>query len=341
MAGIGYRDDFTAMGIKDMYKVKFEEDRRKPMETITSKIYDMRNDIKGSGDKETDALGIGDFQKHSAENQQIVYNAPEAGYEKLVNFTMYSDGIAMTYENVQDNVKFKDIMNRYVKSWRVELIREEEELGAELFNSGGDLLGMDALNGTHPGNTDSSGKLCYDSSPVFNLTGNTREAKSGDTFFNSLTSTTITHTNFTSAYNHLVSTNNRDERNKVFDNRPDTVLTQTGTYSMAAWQLLNTIGERQSEPGSSTQEANAYQNKGNSWSGQINHIEWAYLDDTSNPWYLMKAKIETRQFITRQEPSFDFYQVPDTKGYRMDCTKRSGIWLKDWRDMLRVGGTAA
>lgn len=330
--GIGIRDDQVTLYKKEMYKVMF--DSAEAPETQYDKLYKVVKNVTGAGDKQSQLLGAGDLKRHTAENEDIDYNSVTSGWDFLVKYHMFSDGLILTYEAVKDSIKVTNLLKELAGTWKDSVRNEKESLAARPFNQGGNLTGDWVFNGTHIGNTDSSGDLVYDSIPWFNLSGNLRTTKGGGTYYNSISGITLNVTNLQSVWTLMTATNNRTEIDRPSQNRPDTLLTQAGDDEIAAWEIMNTMGERQSKPGSAT-------NTRNYWAGRLSPIAWDYLDDTSSPFYLLKRNTDKLQFHERQVPEIDMHQDPNNKSFKADIIMRMGIFIKDWHNVCRGGGTSS
>jgi len=329
MAGI--RADQVALYTKDMYKA--EREGYKQADTMWDKIFMVKNGVTGAGDKQTQILGAGALTRHTAENQQIVFKSPIQGWEYLVRYWTYSDGIALSKEAVEDTVKLGNLLKELAATWGISNRVEHETLAATVFNRGGDLLGEYVFNGTHTNNTDSSGDMMYDSEPLFNLTGNTRSTKGGGTYFNSVAGIgTPSAANFETIYNRHTTANNRDERDRVVKNPADTVICDPGGDKFLFERILNTPKE-QGLPGSQNNDINPYY-------GIIKNIfDWDYLDDDA--FYVGKAASPAFQFHQRQLPEIRFFRDETNLGYKASFNQRMGILLRDWRVWSRAGGSSA
>jgi microcompartment protein CcmK/EutM len=336
MAG-GVRNDLVSNFKKEMYKLTFAD--RADQKTVYDQIYKVRTDVIGAGDKEDQLLGAGNFVRHTAEYQNIEYNHPTSGWSFLTKYYLYSDGLQLSYEEMEDSIKVKNLIKVFADSWDESLANEMENFAALPFNNGGDLLGHWVFNGTHTGQNDSSGNLMYDGLPLFNESGNLRTSKGGGTYYNSVVGISLSFTNLQTIYTLMTATNNRTELDRVTSNRPDTLLTQSGDDEFTAWALLNTMGESQSKPGGSMNDRNPF--SGGSFVGKLTHIAWDYLDDTGSPFYLGKRQHKSFEFHKRQRPKLEFHQDPTNKSFKADMTFRMGILIKDWRTWHRGGGTAA
>lgn len=327
----GKRENMTSQYMKDMYKAEFESEKEVP--TKYQEIYKVVSGVKGAGDKATQLLGMGRLTRHEVEGQEINFKAPVQGWEFLVKYQTYSEGISLTKEAVEDNVKTGDLLKSLAGTWGKQVRIAKEELAARPFNRGGDLLGDWVFNGTHAGNTDSSGNLAYDSKPLFNLTGNKRTTKGGGTYYNSVASLALSSSSdFQTLYVLHTSANNRDERDEICQNPADTLLTKTGADSFLAKQLLKS----QLFPNSDKNNINPYEDI-------LSHISWDYLDPLAaeNAFFVGKKQHPDFQFHERQLPEIMYFRDQNNGGYKASITLRIGVWIKNFRAWSRGGGTSA
>ena len=331
----GIRADQVAIYKKDMYKAE-----REGMAQVTPKVpevFRILTGIQGAGDKETQLLGAGRLTRHTTEGQDINFKAPVEGWETLVKFHTYSAGISLSKEAVVDTVKLGNLLTDLARTWGKYGTIAKEEMGARVFNKGGDLAGEWVFNGTHTGNTDSSGDLLYDSKPLFNLTGNTRTTKGGGTYYNSVASLTVTPANFETLYNLQTSTNNRDEEDEVVGNPADTILLRPGANKFLAERIIETTGPNRSLPGTQLNDKNPYY-------GIIDRIiAWDYLDSAEAAWFVGKRNHDKFCFCERQQQETDFFRDNNNRGYKASVDMRFGVWMKAgaWRAWTRGGGTSA
>jgi len=324
----GVRADQLALYVKDMYKA--ERETYQEVETGYNRIFKVKNGVKGGGDKYTQILGAGALTRHSLEGQDIQYKSPIQGWEFLVKYHTYSDGISLTKEAVEDTVKLGNLLKELAGTWGKQVRIAKEELAARVFNEGGNLLGDFVFNGTHTGNTDSSGDLLYDSYPMFNLTGNARSTKGGGTYCNSVAGLTLTPANFETVYNLHTSTNNRDERDNVVKNPADTLLCRPGADKFLADRILGT----QAMPGGQLNDTNPYYKL-------VTPMDWDYLEAAEAAFFIGKRQSEDFQFHERQMPQINFFRDNNNNGYKTSIDIRIGILIKNFRVWSRGGGTSA
>ena len=324
----GLRADQLALYMQDMYAAERESYAEMP--TVHDQIFKVENVDKGAGDKITQILGAGDLTRHEVEGQGVNYKSPVQGWEFLTKYWTYSDGLALTKEAVEDTVKLGNLLKELASTWGTSERVQKETLGSTVFNHGGDLTGEWVFNGTHTGNSDSSGDLLYDSAPLFNLTGNTRSTKGGGTYYNSVASLSLTPANFETIYNLATATNNRDERDRVVRNPADTLLVNAGAEYFKAIRITDT----------SRGLPTSQQNDMNPYYKLVDPVAWDYLDDSS-AFYVGKRQSKDFQFRIRQKAEIRFFRDEDSLGYKASINLRMGILIKNWRVWHRGGGSAA
>lgn len=329
MAGI--KADQVAVFKKDMYK--FEKDGMKEVQPKYPEIMKVIPGCTGPGHKITQRLESASFERHTAEGQDIKFRAPKQGWEALVKYWTFSDGLTFSKEAVEDTIKMGSLLKDYAKDWGEEGVLVKEETAARIFNDGGDLLGNWIFNGTYTGETDSSGNLMYDSEPLFNLSGNTRSTKGGGTYYNSFAGYTMTPSNFETMYNLHTATNNRDEMDKVKANPADTILCRPGADFLAAKRIIKSEGL----PNSQMNDINPYEDL-------IDKIiKWDQLSSSEAAFFVGKRQHKQIEFHERQKQETDFFRDRNNRGYKASVDIRFGIFLKpgSWKAWTRGGGTAA
>ncbi len=322
----GVKADQLSLYVKDMYKA--ERESYKDVPTMHDKIFKVRNDVKGAGDKITQLLGLGRLERHLVEGQDIKYKSPVQGWEYLVRYWTYSDGLALTKEAVEDTVKLGNLIKELASTWGKQVRIAEEDMGSTVFNHGGDLLGEWVFNGSHTGNSATYGDMLYDNYPLFNLTGNARSSKGGGTYYNSVANLTVTPANFETVYNLHTATNNRDERDEIVSNPADTLLTRVGADAFLADRMLGS----DKLPGQQLNDKNPYYKI-------VTPMSWDYLTETA--FYVGKRQSDAFQFHKRQLPEIRFFRDESNRGYKASIDIRQGILIKDWRVWSRGGGTSA
>lgn len=325
----GLTQDQLALYTKDMYKAQREG--YKEMPTKYNEIFTVKTGVTGAGDKMTQILGAGRLTRHLTEDQKINFKSPVQGWEFLVKYHTWSDGLAFTKSAVEDTVKLGNLMNDLSKTWGRMVRIEKEEWAARCFNEGGNLSGDIVFNGTHPGNTASYGDMLYDNKPLFNLTGNARSTKGGGTYYNSVAGLSLTPANFETVYNLHTATNNRDERDNVIQNPADTLLVRPGAERFKADRI---VGTDKGMPGGELNDMNPYYKI-------VSVIDWDYLEAAEAAFFVGKRKSDDFQFHERQMEEIRFWRTEDDMGYKASINVRFGILIKNWRVWSRGGGTSA
>lgn len=307
-----------------------ERESYQEIETGHDKIFKVVDVDKAAGDKVTQILGAGDLTRHTTEGQDVVFKSPNQGWEFLVKYWTYSDGLALTKEAIEDTVKLGNLLKELAATWGVSERVEKETMGSTVFNRGGDLAGEWVFDGTHTGQVDSSGDLLYDSKPLFNLTGNTRSTKGGGTYFNSVASLALNPANFETIYNLATTTNNRDERDRRVRNPVDTLLVESGAEYFKSERILYTD---KGMPGGQQNDINPYYKI-------VQPIDWDYLDD-SQAFYVGKKQSRDFQFRNRQKAEIRLFRDEKNLGYKASINLRMGVLIKNFRVWHRGGGSAA
>ena len=333
--GIGVPGDMITLFVKDMYKAGLEG--MKMQKTRFQDIFKVENVTEGGGDKEDQILGLGDLEQHTVISQKINFKSPVQGWAFYCKYYLYSDGLHLAKETVEDKVKdasLGNLLKGLSRTWGTSINVAKETLAAQHFNDGGDLLGNAIFNGTHPGQTASSGDLLYDSKPLFNLSGNTRTTKGGATYYNALATTAdLSVSNFESLYHLATATNNRDERDRIRRNEVDTILTRTGAEFWKAKRIIET------ERGYPTSQLNDI----NPNYKLVSAIDWDYLTDgTTYPaFYLGKRQHPDFVWRERQSAEYRFFRDEEDLSYKASVNIRFGGFIKSWRVWHRAGGTSA
>jgi len=316
---------------KNMYAISREGYKLRPVQY--DKIFSIKKDVTGAGDKFTQLLGADKFAEKTVQGKGFVFRSPVQGFQSQVSYKTFYDAVQFDKEEVEDNVKSGAIgrtLNGYAESWGDAYRVTKEEFCASFFNYGGLTSGNAIFNGSWGDNTDSSGDLVYDSKPLFNLTGNARTAKDGTTYYNSVTSSALNPTNFNILYDLMAVTNGYNEVGVRVENKPDTLLTQDGSDFRAARKLL----ESEKESGGQLNDKNILQ-------GIVKPLSWSYLENDA--WFVMKVKQPELAFEDRQKPLIDFYRNKETRGYMATVDARFGVHLRPgvWRNIARNGGSSA
>lgn len=327
MAGLSAEQ--LALYTKDMYKAQREGFKEMP--TKYDQLFSVKTGVTGAGDKMTQMLGAGRLTRHTTDDQKVTFKSPVQGWEFLVKYHTWSDGLAFTKSAVEDTVKLGNLMTDLSKTWGRMVRIEKETWSSRVFNNGGTLLGDVVFNGSHIGNTAAYGDLLYDGKPLFGLTGNRHTTKGGGTYYNSVAGLTLTPGNFEILYNLHTATNNRDERDNIVQNLADTLLVRPGSEKFKAERIVDT---QKAMPGGQLNDKNPYY-------GLVSVVDWDYLDAAEAAFFIGKRQSDDFQFHERQMEEIRFWRTEDDFGYKASINVRFGILIKNWRTWSRGGGTSA
>ena len=312
---MAFRSQFTKLMQKDMYGYFLESyDQLQP---VYPQIFDVIQS-NSAFEQSTNALGLGQPSERK-EGDPIVASSPLEGWTVVAKNRTFSDGFYLTMEFVEDTPKEKiaNIIRAFASTWGEGVTNAKETFAANIFNNGGLTAGHDIFNGTITGVvSDPSGDLLYDSAPFFNLSGNTRTAKDGSTYYNGL-ALSLSDTNLQTAHQLMTNTNNYNERGEKIALRPN-ILLHPSALTFSAKKILET----DRAIGNANNDINVVQNI-------VTPIEWQYLTSAS-AWFLGAAK-KGIHFLERKAPVIDFYQDEDDKKYYATIDTRFGVMVDNWR----------
>jgi len=326
----GLTGDQVAVYKADMYKV--ERERAMEADAVYPKVFKVKDGLKGAGDKYTQLLGAGRLSRHTVENQDINFKAPVQGWTSYVKYHTYSAGLVFSKEAIEDTLKLGNMIKDLAATWTDYVIIAKEELGARVFNHGGDTSGDWIFLGSFLDETDSSGLLLYDSVPLFTLTGVKHTTKGGGTYYNSVASLGVTPDNFETIYNLATATNNKGEEDEVKRNNVNTALCTPGSDKFLLERIVDT---QKGLPGTELNDKNIYY-------GIIDQIiDWDYLESTGG-WYVGRRNDENLQFCERQSQETDFFRDNTNRSYKASIDARFGVHIRPLarRAWTRAGGTS-
>lgn len=314
---------------KDMYKVARESYKEETVQYPN--LFKVVKNVKGGGDKFTQLLGANRLKKHTTEDEDIDFHSPVQGWQALVKYHTFSDGVNFTKNAVEDNVRNGEIgrtLKGYAATWGSAIRDEKEIYGANIFTYGGYTSGDEIYNNAWGNEADSSGDLIYDSKPLFVLTGNTRTTKGGGTYYNAIVTGALNPTNFETLYILCSDTNSYSEQDRRVSNKPNTLLTKDGADALQAKRILKSTHL----PGGELNDINPHE-------GALNPVAWGYLTGTA--FYIGRAKADTLQWHERQKPLIEFFRRQENRGYRASVDVRWGVLIKPgvWRDWSRMAGS--
>ena len=306
------RNDFTEGLKKQAYSYFFESYDFTP--TIYTSIYREEPSTAGY-EQGTSVIGVGQLVE-KPRNEPISYQKIQEGWTTYGDNHTYARGVEFEMEMVDDHQRISGLVQQAAKSWGEEVRRTKEVFYATAFNQGGKTAGHDFFKNPIAGQN--AGGLLYDGKPLFNLANNLRASKTGGTYFNSL-ALAFSLANLQTAWNLMVATNNRDERDEIISLRPDVIL-----YPPALKFTIETILETVTTGGANLEK--------NILAGILKPIQWDYLTDT-DAWFILKTGFGLVA-QNRQEPVIDFYQDEDTKSYKMNVYCRFGARFDNWRGVV-------
>lgn len=205
------------------------------------------------------------------------------------------------------------------------LMKEREV--AKLYNKGGYTAGHAIFNNHVPGMAASgiANGLLFDGKPLFNLSGNTRSNWLATTYYNA-TANSLSAANITTAKILVNKTNAKDELDREFQQRANTLMVPPALEDTAF-----SIVEAAQYHGSANYGGNPF--------GDLRVLVWNLLDD-ADAWYLMartdmgQAGRGPRGIVVYDDPAgvetfwtFD----PDTGKVTVYAQVYMGLYCYDWR----------
>lgn len=310
-----FRNQFTKLMQKDMYKWFFESYDRQP--TVYDKIFRVEQS-DSAYERSTTGIGMGALDE-TPEGNDVQEGNPLEGFTVIGKNRSFRKSVSLTEEFSEDTPpeKIANFLKQLTGTWGEGVIISKETFAAKFFNRGGLTAGDDVFNNTITGVVDDpNGGLCYDGKPFFNLSGNLRSSKGGGTYYNGIASA-LSDTTLQTAYNLMTVTNNRNERDDLVQIMPN-VLLIPGALRFTAKKVL----ESEWILGSANNDVNVVQNL-------VKPIEWQYLTDT-DAWFLGTAGMGL-VWQERKEPVIDFYQNDVNNKYVAKISARWGARMDNWR----------
>lgn len=328
--GQGLTNDQVAVYKADMYVV--ERERATDADPKYPKIYKVLNATSGSGNKTTQLLGAGRLKRDTTEGEDINFKSPVQGWTAYTKYDNFNAGLIFSKQAVENTEKLGNMVKDLAKTWTDYVMIAKEELAVRAFNHGGDTSGDYVFLGTFLDETDSSGLLIYDSTPLFNLSDNTRTTKGGGTYYNSKAGLAVTPDNFETIYNLHTATNNKGEEDEVKSNPADTVICIPGSDHFLLKKILDTT---KGLPGGQLNDLNVY------FEIVDQIIPWDYLEATAG-WFVGRRNDENFCFVERQSQETDFFRDHKNKSYNASVDAQFSLWFKPlaWRAWTRGGGTS-
>jgi hypothetical protein len=324
--------DQLALYEKDMYGVARDAYKREAI--IHPQVFKIVDGVGGGGDKFTQILGSDRWKEHTTENEDIDFHSPVQGWNTLVKYRTFSDGVNFSKNAVEDNVKNGEIgktLKGYADTWGETYRNEQEIFGGKIFAFGGATSGNAIYQNSWGSETQTYANLFPDNKPFFNLTGNARTTKGGNTYYNAISSGALTPVNFRTLYNLVSDTNSFSEQDQRIMNKPDTLMVGTSDDYLTALQITKS----DKLPNSQLNDTNVYK-------GLVSALFWPFLvwNASDTGYYIGKAKSELLQWHNRQKPVIEFFRRQENRGYRATVDARWGVLIKPgaWKTWGRTGG---
>ena len=324
--------DQLALYAKDMYGVARDSFKREAV--IYPAVFMVVDGVTGGGDKFTQILGADRLKEHTTENEDIDFHSPVQGWQAWVKYRTFSDGVNFSKNAVEDNVKNGEIgktLKGYADTWGDSYRNEQEIFGGKIFAFGGATSGNTIYQNSWGSETQTYTDLLPDNKPFFNLTGNARTTKGGNTYYNAISSGALTPVNFRTLYNLVADTNSFNEQDQRIINKPDTLMVGSSDDFLTAQQILKSDKLPQVEL-----------NDMNPYKGLLNPLYWPFLQwaSTDTGFYIGKVKSPLLQWHNRQKPVIEFFRRVENRGYRASMDARWGVLIKPgaWRLWGRTAG---
>jgi len=296
---------------------------------VFPKIFKVVPSVKAGGNKATQKLEAEELDEHTTEDQDIKFLSPKQGWTYLIKYKRFSKGVNFSVDAIDDDTKsaVKNRIKSYADSWGAALRRKKEQFCADFFNYGGKTSGNSMFDGSWGDETDSSGNLTYDGYPWFNLTGNARSSKGGGTYYNAVVTGSLNPANFETLWVLMTATNAYTELDETMENEADTLLVESGSDYLMGRRIVETS---RGVPGLQLNDLNPYE-------GLTKVVSWANL--SGGAFYVGKVQHNGLQYQDRQKAETRFWRREENLGYRASINARFGVWLRDFRQWTRMGGS--
>ena len=311
------RGNFVKAMVQDAYDYAMEKYDEQP--TVFDQIFET-----GSSDaayeQYTSVLGPSSMTE-TAEGETITRRTATEGFTVYCANRKFADELPLTNEAIDDNQKIKNFLKTWAQGLGEAARSTKETSHADIFNYGGYSAGNRTFN-NDVNNVLSTGygNLCYDSICFLNLTGNTRTAKSGSTYYNGVETLNLNETNLQTLYQLITVTNAYNEAGRRISLRPNVLIVQLGSNN---WFTAKRILE------SSAQISGSHSGITNLWRGELRLIGWPFLTD-SNAWFLGTAKMGLMS-LARKPLTIDYYEDKPTDSQIVRGRTRFGKAVKNFR----------
>jgi hypothetical protein len=310
------RAEFAESMKKHMYKSFYEGEQYDKYEPKYKELFKAEKST-AAYEKSTSIIGEGVLEE-TTEGQDAPVREVKEGWTTLGKNRSFKERLIITKENQDDLQQVKDILKKKAYNWGNMWETTKDELAAKFFNYGSIAAGDAVFNNAIPNVvSDSTGNLCFDSKALFNLTGDARTTKAGNTYYNHGGALSLTATNFKTMYNLMAVTNSYNEDGEKISLKPDTLLIPPALHFTADVLINSTL-----VPGSGN-------NDKNSLKGIVNVVEWDKLTDADG-WFLI-CKGKGIVFQDRMGIEIDFFEDKRSKNWEATCMGRAGVRVDNWR----------
>lgn len=211
----------------------FANDKVHPVQYTT---LAEKTEIKGAYEIKTSIVDAAEPQER--EDGETTHRAVMAeGYPVMMRTREISDVLEIT-EGTKEDVAL-DLTERFFSNAPKMVAVAKNKKFAQLFNEGFKTAGHACFNNTVPNAMpDTSGNLCYDGKPLFNLTGNKRSSKGGGTYYNGETGVTLTTATLGTAIASFDTRNNYNEADVQIEKTAKYLVTSAGAMEQTAKAIL-------------------------------------------------------------------------------------------------------
>ncbi len=310
------RADFAESMKKDMYISFLEGQQYDKYVPQYENLFKIEKST-AAYEKSTSIIGEGVLEE-TIEGQDAPVREVKEGWTTLGKNRSFKERFIITKENQDDLQKVKNILKKKAHGWGNMWETTKDELAAKVFNYGSLAAGHAIFNNAIPNVvSDSTGNKIYDGYPLFNLSGNARTTKAGNTYYNHGGALELTAANFKTLYNLMAVTNAYNEDGERISLKPDTLLIPPSLHFTADVIINSTL-----VPGSAN-------NDRNSLKGIVDIVEWAKLSD-SDGWFL-GVRGKGIVFQKRMGIEIDFFEDKRSKNWEATCMGRAGVRIDNWR----------
>lgn len=299
----------------------------KQHETKYDKIADVKSfeDIKGDHASMTSGVGMDEIPEKD-ENEAIELFNPTEGFTVLIKKRRHSVIVPASQELDEDFNRAASFLKDYAKNDLPRAVRmTKDRIVAKLLDRGFETGGDAIYNNTCPTATDASGDLVYDGKPLLAKSGNEREAKNGDEYYNALDAEVLSYDSLVTADNLLTITNAKMENGQEIDLDHNKKLV-VKKNKIKAKTILNSA----LVPGSQNNDSNELQ-------GEYDVIYMPYL---SNDYYWFGIIGGFGMAFYDSDPTIKFFQDQNTGEFRVRIYLPLAYGIYNWRGFVGSDATS-